>query len=127
MFKGKNIIFYLIALLLTQFSSIIFSILVREILKNTMPTFYLIFFLVCLISGRLISYIIERSAQTATNLKFENSISELEKYGINRDTILNHSIITPACGMGILSQQLSEKVAILTNELSERIINKMGK
>ncbi|MBZ5952548.1 ATP-binding cassette domain-containing protein [Leuconostoc gelidum subsp. gasicomitatum] len=75
-FKGKNIIFYLIALLLTQFSSIIFSILVREILKNTMPTFYLIFFLVCLISGRLISYIIERSAQTATNLKFENSISK---------------------------------------------------
>ena len=70
---------------------------------------------------------LEKSDIIHISEKFENSISELEKYGINRDTILNHSIITPACGMGILSQQLSEKVAILTNELSERIINKMGK
>jgi hypothetical protein len=48
-------------------------------------------------------------------------VGRMERLGIGADTLRAQSIITPSCGTGSLTPELSEHVLILTRALSERV------
>ncbi|OCC14525.1 hypothetical protein DBT_2067 [Dissulfuribacter thermophilus] len=50
--------------------------------------------------------------------RYEEVLREL---GITKEEFLNSSLITPSCGTGLLSKELSEKVLSLTRDLSQKI------
>ncbi len=52
--------------------------------------------------------------------RLEKHIEKLVSFGINRDKILEQSLITPSCGTGSLSLELATKVLSLTKGVSER-------
>ncbi len=56
--------------------------------------------------------------------KFEEAINYLINKGIEKDLILNNSMITPSCGAGSLSVDLSKKAMTLTKSLSEKLQEK---
>ncbi len=58
--------------------------------------------------------------------KLETAIRLLEQKGLNKETIIQQSIITPSCGAGSLSQELAEKAMELTNEISNKLQIKYG-
>lgn len=63
------------------------------------------------------------TAQSVESLeiKLAENISYLVSKGIDRRVLLNQSMITPSCGTGTLSVDLSIKVHQLTRDLSEKL------
>lgn len=55
--------------------------------------------------------------------KFDEAVDYLVKKGIDRSLVINHSMITPSCGAGSLSEELAEKAMNLTFELSKTLKN----
>lgn len=53
--------------------------------------------------------------------KFDKAIHYLVKKGIDKDLILNNSMVTPSCGAGSLSVELAYKAMDLTKELSQKL------
>ncbi len=53
--------------------------------------------------------------------KFTALLNQLKKRGLKEETLLEQSLITPSCGTGTLSIELSEKVMRLTREFSRRL------
>ncbi len=51
--------------------------------------------------------------------KFKTTLLELEQKGVLRSSILKNSFFTPACGMGLIEEQIAEKIIELTAELSQ--------
>ena len=56
------------------------------------------------------------------SLKLEKGFKMLEKIGISRDTIIRRSILTPACGMGTMSQDMARKAISLLSDLSRTLM-----
>lgn len=56
--------------------------------------------------------------------KFDVAINYLVQKGIDKDLLLSQSMITPSCGAGSLTIELSEKAMNLTKELSNELIKK---
>lgn len=53
--------------------------------------------------------------------RLEDLWSELIKRGIDRNLLLRQSLITPACGAGLLEPGLAERIYLLTREVSEKV------
>jgi len=51
----------------------------------------------------------------------EDEWSELIKRGISRDTLYRRSLITPACGTGLLGSEQAEKIYRLTASVSKKL------
>lgn len=60
-------------------------------------------------------------------MKFDEAIDYLVKKGINKDLVINQSMVTPSCGAGSLSIELAQKAMKLTNELSLKLKEKFVK
>lgn len=58
--------------------------------------------------------------------KFDEAIDYLIKKGIDKDLLINNSMVTPSCGAGSLSIELAEKAMNLTNELSTKLKEKFS-
>jgi hypothetical protein len=56
--------------------------------------------------------------------KFDEAIGYLIKKGIDKELVLNQSMVTPSCGAGSLTIELAEKAMRLTKELSLRLKEK---
>lgn len=54
-------------------------------------------------------------------LKFEQGVNALVKKGLDRDVILNRSLLTPSCGMGTMSIEDTQAVLKLLSGLSLRL------
>jgi hypothetical protein len=54
------------------------------------------------------------------SLKLEQGISRLYEWGLDPDTVSGRSLLTPACGMGSMSQASADKALGLLREISER-------
>jgi hypothetical protein len=54
--------------------------------------------------------------------RLEKLWAELGERGVERATLLRQSLITPACGTGLLEQALAERIYLLTREVSGRIM-----
>lgn len=57
--------------------------------------------------------------------KLEAGIRRLEQAGIDRQTILRQSLITPSCGMGSLTTDQAEAILKLLREVSDRMQEKV--
>ena len=55
---------------------------------------------------------------------FENKIDVLSQKGFDRKELLDRCLITPSCGMGSLSMDLSDKVLEILSDVSRAIRNK---
>ncbi|TYO95926.1 hypothetical protein [Desulfallas thermosapovorans] len=53
--------------------------------------------------------------------RLEKLWAELGERGIERATLLRQSLITPACGTGLLEPDLSERIYVLTRGISEKV------
>jgi len=53
--------------------------------------------------------------------RLEDLWSELNNRGIDRSVLLRQSLITPACGTGLLEPGLAERIYRLTREVSEKV------
>lgn len=62
----------------------------------------------------------EATEETLISL-YDKTISALENKGLNKDDLIAHSIITPACGTGSVSIELAEKSLNLTRSVSDRL------
>ncbi|MBP7211993.1 hypothetical protein KBA27_04080 [bacterium] len=69
---------------------------------------------------------LERATISEMIEKFEEAVSYLEKKGLDRKEIINHSMITPSCGAGGLTEDLAKKAMSLTKELSQNLIERYG-
>ena len=58
--------------------------------------------------------------------KFETDKNYLIKNGIEEKQLVSHSLITPSCGAGVLSEELAKKAIKLTKELSDVLKNTYG-
>lgn len=58
--------------------------------------------------------------------KFEDAISHLTKKGVDKNLILNQSLITPSCGAGSLDVGLAVKAMNLTSELAKNLTERFG-
>lgn len=58
--------------------------------------------------------------------KFDEAIDYLIKKGIDKDLLIQNSMITPSCGAGSLTIELAEKAMNLTNELSVKLKEKFS-
>ena len=54
-------------------------------------------------------------------VRLEKLWAELTSRGMDRQMILRQSIITPACGTGLLESELAEKIYRLTKEVAEKV------
>ncbi|AGL02992.1 hypothetical protein Desgi_3669 [Desulfoscipio gibsoniae DSM 7213] len=54
--------------------------------------------------------------------RLEKLWAELEQRGMDRATLLRQSLITPACGTGLLEPALAERIYLLTREVSEKVM-----
>ncbi len=64
----------------------------------------------------------EGISEDALYNKFISILGEFEKKSINRDLLLNNIILTPACGLGPMSQPDARRVIELTSSLAKRIL-----
>ncbi len=64
---------------------------------------------------------LERETCTSLYGQWEAKFEQVAKLGIDRRQLTAQSLITPACGMGTLSEALALKALKLTRELSDRI------
>lgn len=62
---------------------------------------------------------LEKADLTSLEKKFEEAVSYLTKKGIDEKLIIENSMISPSCGAGSLSENLSEKAMNLTKQLSD--------
>lgn len=74
---------------------------------------------------------LDKDALGETNLgkmvaKFDEAIDYLVKKGIDKEFLIEHSMVTPSCGAGSLTVELAEKAMNLTNELSLILKEKFG-
>ena len=53
--------------------------------------------------------------------KFDEAVNYLTKRGINEKLIISNSLISPSCGAGSLTKELTEKAMSLTKELSDNL------
>lgn len=53
--------------------------------------------------------------------RLEDLWAELGKRGVDRETLLRQTVITPACGTGLLEPALAERIYQLTREVSEKV------
>ena len=51
--------------------------------------------------------------------KFEKQVKRLAKIGLRLDQILRQSFITPSCGTGSLTKELTVRALQLTSEVSK--------
>ena len=58
--------------------------------------------------------------------KLEMGLRRLKEYGIDSDTIVSNSILTPACGMGTMEQSSSDRVLELLSILSQKMARSYG-
>ena len=63
---------------------------------------------------------IQRETQDSILEQFYSKLERISSLGVERSLILNQSMITPSCGTGSLSLDLSKKVLSLTKKVSER-------
>lgn len=66
---------------------------------------------------------IEKETTDSLVAGLEQKVRKIEDIGIDRQTILRQSLITPSCGAGSLSLDLTEKVLKLTRSVSDRLGN----
>ncbi len=64
---------------------------------------------------------IEKETTDSLFSLWKDQAGRLEAIGIDMETILNQSLITPSCGTGSVSLSLSKKVLTMTEELSNTI------
>ena len=69
---------------------------------------------------------LDKDALTATNIdamldKFEEATEYLIKKGIDKNLLINSSMVTPSCGAGSLTVELAQKAMDLTKELSIKL------
>ncbi len=85
-------------------------------------------------SGRIIAWGIvptlkpedvERESAESLLSQWEEKVRRLEDLGIDRDTLMAQSFITPACGTGSIRLDLAQKVLRLTREVSDAIRRRM--
>ena len=57
------------------------------------------------------------------SLQLEKGFKMLEKIGISRDAIIHRSILTPACGMGTMSQDMARTAISLLSDLSRTLMD----
>lgn len=67
---------------------------------------------------------LDKDALANTNIdkmldKFDEAIDYLVKKGVDKNLLIDHSMITPSCGAGSLTVELAHKAMDLTKELSE--------
>lgn len=72
---------------------------------------------------------LDKEALSSANIdtmlkKFDEAIDYLIKKGIDKELLLDHSIITPTCGAGSLTTELARKAMTLTKELSLKLMEK---
>lgn len=72
---------------------------------------------------------LDKEALEAANIatmvsKFDEAIGYLIKKGIDKNLLIQHSMITPSCGTGALTVELAEKAMNLTKELSVKLKEK---
>jgi 23S rRNA G2445 N2-methylase RlmL len=53
--------------------------------------------------------------------QLEEKIQQIESLGIDSGALINQSLITPTCGTGTLSVDLTQKVLKITREVSREI------
>ncbi len=58
--------------------------------------------------------------------KFDEAIDYLVKKGVDKTVLLEQSMVTPSCGAGSLTIELSEKAMSLTKGLSLKLKEKFG-
>lgn len=64
---------------------------------------------------------IEKADVESILAKWEEQVAELEKIGIDRDVILQQTLITPSCGTGTATREQAVKVLELTRDVSRKI------
>ena len=64
---------------------------------------------------------IERETLASLLGQLEEKIKQIEALGIDTQKLINQSLITPSCGTGSLSIDLTKKVLNLTREVSQEI------
>jgi methionine synthase II (cobalamin-independent) len=69
---------------------------------------------------------IEKETVESLVTRWESQSSALEALGFEKATILAQTFITPSCGTGSLSTELTEKVLTLTRQVSDTIRKKSG-
>lgn len=74
---------------------------------------------------------LDKDALSAANIdtmsvKFDEALDYLVKKGIEKELLLNHSIITPSCGAGSLTEELAQKAMNLTKGLSLKLREKIS-
>jgi methionine synthase II (cobalamin-independent) len=57
------------------------------------------------------------------SLLLEKGFSTLEKIGVDRDIIINRSLLTPACGMGTMSKDMARAAVSLLSDLSREMMD----
>jgi methionine synthase II (cobalamin-independent) len=64
---------------------------------------------------------IERETAESLLRQWSSKLAQAVALGLDREMLLAQSLITPACGMGTLSEELALKALTLTREVSRRI------
>jgi len=64
---------------------------------------------------------LEKETTSSLVRQLEEKIRQIESLGIDSGTLINQSLITPTCGTGTLSVDLTQKVLKLTREISREI------
>ncbi len=67
---------------------------------------------------------IDKETATSLTADWYEKVGKIEALGIDRETILSQSFITPSCGTGSLSRHHAEKVLELTRAVSDNIRNR---
>ena len=62
---------------------------------------------------------IEKETTESIVAKWEDQVGEISALGIEKSTILAQTLITPSCGTGSLSIDLTTKVLSLTRDISD--------
>lgn len=65
--------------------------------------------------------VIEQESVESLYAKWQEQLAELEKLGLDRDKIIERTLITPSCGTGSLSLYHATRVLQMTKELSKKI------
>ncbi len=67
---------------------------------------------------------LRESDEESLSKRLEDAISELCKKGLEKDAVLERSIVTPSCGAGGLSEELATKAMKITAAISKKLKSK---
>jgi hypothetical protein len=56
--------------------------------------------------------------------RFEDGLAQIVEKGVERDTLIRQSLITPSCGMGGRTPELADRITMLTSELAASLREK---